>query len=163
MNKLSRIIDSSNEKIGVITSYLIIPLILITFFVAFMRYILDFGSIALQEIIIYLHALIFMLGAAYTLKNNMHVRIDIFYSKFSINKKNKVNFYGTLFFLIPTCILIFFTSYNYVLSSILLLESSKEAGGLAIVYILKSYIILLSFSLLLQGFSELIKNFEGIN
>ena len=163
MNKLSRIIDSSNEKIGVITSYLIIPLILITFFVAFMRYILDFGSIALQEIIIYLHALIFMLGAAYTLKNNMHVRIDIFYSKFSINKKNKVNFYGTLFFLIPTCVLIFFTSYNYVLSSILLLESSKEAGGLAIVYILKSYIILLSFSLLLQGFSELIKNFEGIN
>jgi len=163
MNKLSRIIDSSNEKIGVITSYLIIPLILITFFVAFMRYILDFGSIALQEIIIYLHALIFMLGAAYTLKNNMHVRIDIFYSKFSKNKKNKVNFYGTLFFLIPTCILIFFTSYNYVLSSILLLESSKEAGGLAIVYILKSYIILLSFSLLLQGFSELIKNFEGIN
>ncbi len=163
MNKLSQIIDSSNEKIGVITSYLIIPLILITFFVAFMRYILDFGSIALQEIIIYLHALIFMLGAAYTLKNNMHVRIDIFYSKFSKNKKNKVNFYGTLFFLIPTCVLIFFTSYNYVLSSILLLESSKEAGGLSIIYILKSYIILLSFSLLLQGFSELIKNFEGIN
>jgi len=163
MNKLSRIIDSSNEKIGVITSYLIIPLILITFFVAFMRYILDFGSIALQEIIIYLHALIFMLGAAYTLKNNMHVRIDIFYSKFSKNKKNKVNFYGTLFFLIPTCVLIFFTSYNYVLSSILLLESSKEAGGLSTIYILKSYIILLSFSLLLQGFSELIKNFEGIN
>ena len=142
MNKLSQKIDSSNEKIGVITSYLIIPLILITFFVAFMRYILDFGSIALQEIIIYLHALIFMLGAAYTLKNNMHVRIDIFYSKFSKNKKNKVNFYGTLFFLIPTCVLIFFTSYNYVLSSILLLESSKEAGGLSIIYILKSYIIL---------------------
>ena len=104
-----------------------------------------------------------MLGAAYTLKNNMHVRIDIFYSKFSKNKKNKVNFYGTLFFLIPTCVLIFFTSYNYVLSSILLLESSKEAGGLSIIYILKSYIILLSFSLLLQGFSELIKNFEGVN
>ena len=163
MNKFSRIIDSSNEKIGVITSYLIMPLILITFFVAFMRYILDFGSIALQEIIIYLHALIFMLGASYTLKNNMHVRIDIFYCKFSKNKKNKVNFYGTLFFLIPTCILIFFTSYNYVLSSILLMESSKEAGGLPTVYILKSYIILLSFSLLLQGFSELIKNFEGEN
>lgn len=163
MNKFSRIIDSSNEKIGVITSYLIMPLILITFFVAFMRYILDFGSIALQEIIIYLHALIFMLGASYTLKNNMHVRIDIFYCKFSKNKKNKVNFYGTLFFLIPTCILIFFSSYNYVLSSILLMESSKEAGGLPTVYILKSYIILLSFSLLLQGFSELIKNIEGEN
>lgn len=163
MNKLSHIIDSSNETIGIITSYLIIPLILITFFVAFMRYILDFGSIAIQEIIIYLHALIFVLGAAYTLKNNVHVRIDIFYSKFSKNKKNKVNFYGTLLFLIPTCILIFFTSYNYVLSSILLFESSKEAGGLSIIYILKSYIILLPFSLLLQGFSELIKNFEGDN
>ena len=158
MKQISHIIDLFNEKIGVLTSYLAIPLILITFFVAFMRYALDFGSIAIQEITIYLHALIFTVGASYTLKNNMHVRIDIFYNKFSDNLKKNINLFGTIFFLLPSCILIFITSFNYVISSIMLLESSKEAGGLPILYVLKSYILLMVFSLFLQGISEIIKN-----
>ena len=158
MKKISYIIDLFNEKIGILTSYLAIPLILITFFVAFMRYALDFGSIAIQEITIYLHALIFTVGASYTLKNNMHVRIDIFYNKFSNNLKKNINLFGTIFFLLPSCILIFITSFNYVISSIMLLESSKEAGGLPILYVLKSYILLMVFSLFLQGISEIIKN-----
>ena len=158
MKKISHIIDLFNEKIGILTSYLAIPLILITFFVAFMRYALDFGSIAIQEITIYLHALIFTVGASYTLKNNMHVRIDIFYNKFSNNLKKNINLFGTIFFLLPSCILIFITSFNYVISSIMLLESSKEAGGLPILYILKSYILLMVFTLFLQAISEIIKN-----
>ncbi len=158
IQKISETIDIVNEKIGVLTSYLAIPLIFTTFLVAFMRYALDFGSIAVQEITIYFHALIFTVGASYTLKNNMHVRIDIFYNKFSNNSKKNINLCGTLFFLIPTCILIIITSLNYVISSIELLESSKEAGGLPILYILKSYILLMAFILLLQSFSEIIKN-----
>ena len=158
MKKISHIIDLFNEKIGILTSYLVIPLILITFFVAFMRYALDFGSIAIQEITIYLHALIFTVGASYTLKNNMHVRIDIFYNKFSNNLKKNINLFGTIFFLLPSCILIFITSFNYVITSIMLLESSKEAGGLPILYILKSYILLMVFTLFLQAISEIIKN-----
>ena len=158
MKKISHTIDLFNEKIGILTSYLAIPLILITFFVAFMRYALDFGSIAIQEITIYLHALIFTVGASYTLKNNMHVRIDIFYNKFSNNLKKNINLFGTIFFLLPSCILIFITSFNYVISSIMLLESSKEAGGLPILYILKSYILLMVFTLFLQAISEIIKN-----
>ena len=158
MKKISHTIDLFNEKIGILTSYLAIPLILITFFVAFMRYALDFGSIAIQEITIYLHALIFTVGASYTLKNNMHVRIDIFYNKFSDNLKKNINLFGTIFFLLPSCILIFITSFNYVISSIMLLESSKEAGGLPILYILKSYILLMVLTLFLQAISEIIKN-----
>jgi len=158
MNEIAKKIDAFNEKIGVLTSYLAIPLILLTFLVAFMRYILDFGSIAIQEVIIYLHALIFTIGASYTLKNDMHVRIDIFYNNLSEENKKTINFYGTIFFLIPTCVLIFVTSFNYVLSSILLLESSKEAGGLPVLYILKIYILLLPITLFLQAISELIKN-----
>jgi len=163
MNIISKKIDFFNEKIGILTSYLCIPMILITFLVAFMRYVLDFGSIAVQEIIIYLHALIFTIGASYTLKNNMHVRIDIFYNKFSIKKKKIIDFYGTVLFLIPTCLLIFITSFNYVLSSVLLLESSKESGGLPILYVLKIYILLLSLTLFLQAISELFKNYNGEN
>ena len=86
MNTISKKIDAFNEKIGILCSYLIIPIIFITFFIAFMRYVLDFGNIALQEIVIYLHAMVFMIGASYTLKNNVHVRIDIFYNKFSSKK-----------------------------------------------------------------------------
>ena len=94
MNKISQTIDLLNEKIGKLTSYFIIPLILLTFLVAFMRYALDFGSIAIQEITIYLHALIFTTGASYTLKNNMHVRIDIFYSiQRVLNKFFVINIY----------------------------------------------------------------------
>ena len=158
MDKVSKKIDVFNEKIGILTAYLAISLILITFLVALMRYVFDFGNIAFQEITIYLHALIFTIGASYTLKNDTHVRIDIFYNKFSSNKKKMVNFYGTIFFLLPTCILITITSFDYVLSSIILLESSREAGGLPIIYILKSYIILMSVTLFLQALSELIKN-----
>ena len=93
----------------------------------------------------------------------MHVRIDIFYNKFSIKKKKIIDFYGTVLFLIPTCLLIFITSFNYVLSSVLLLESSKESGGLPILYILKIYILLLSLTLFLQAISELIKNYNKGN
>ena len=125
MKKISHTIDLFNEKIGILTSYLAIPLILITFFVAFMRYALDFGSIAIQEITIYLHALIFTVGASYTLKNNMHVRIDIFYNKFSDNLKRNINCREKrrpLYFFFVTvelslkflpCILILQTNQNY--------------------------------------------------
>jgi TRAP-type mannitol/chloroaromatic compound transport system permease small subunit len=68
MDKVSKKIDVFNEKIGILTAYLAIPLILITFLVAFMRYALDFGSIAIQETIIYLHAFIFIIGSGFTLK-----------------------------------------------------------------------------------------------
>ena len=156
--KISQVIDLINEKIGIFTAYLILPMIIITFLVAFMRYMLDVGSIAIQEIIIYLHALVFSVGAAFTLKNDMHVRIDIFYSNYKRDFKKIINILGASLFLIPTCILIFITSWDYVISSILLLESSKEAGGLPILYILKSYILLLCITLFFQAISEIFKN-----
>tara|TARA_B100001113_G_scaffold160444_2_gene131168 strand:- start:345 stop:842 length:498 start_codon:yes stop_codon:yes gene_type:complete len=156
--KIAQVIDLISEKIGIFTAYLILPMIIITFLVAFMRYMLDVGSIAIQEIIIYLHALVFSVGAAFTLKNDMHVRIDIFYSNYKRDFKKIINILGASLFLIPTCILIFITSWDYVISSILLLESSKEAGGLPILYILKSYILLLCITLFFQAISEIFKN-----
>ena len=156
--KISQVIDLISEKIGIFTAYLILPMIIITFLVAFMRYVLDVGSIAIQEIIIYLHALVFSVGAAFTLKNDMHVRIDIFYNNYKRDFKKIINILGASLFLIPTCILIFITSWDYVISSILLLESSKEAGGLPILYILKSYILLLCITLFFQAISEIFKN-----
>ena len=93
----------------------------------------------------------------------MHVRIDIFYNKFSNNLKKTIDFYGTIFLLLPTCVLIIISSFKYVITSILLLESSKEAGGLPILYILKTYIVLMAIMLVLQAISEVIKNSKGKN
>ena len=158
MKKTIQRIDFVNNKLGVFTAYLIFPMIIITFLVAFMRYALDLGSIAFQEIIIYLHAIVFSFGAAYTLKDDNHVRVDIFYSNFGKKAQKNINLIGTFFLLIPTCALIIITSWDYVISSILLLESSKEAGGLPILYILKTYILFLSITLFFQGVSEILKN-----
>ena len=102
--------------------------------------------------------MVFSFGAAYTLKDDKHVRIDIFYSNFRKKTKKNINLIGTFFFLIPTCALIIITSWDYVISSILLLESSKEAGGLPILYILKTYILFLCITLFFQGVSEILKN-----
>jgi len=89
MKNIIQRIDFVNNKLGVFTAYLIFPMIIITFLVAFMRYALDVGSIAIQEIIIYLHAIVFSFGAAYTLKDDKHVRIDIFYSNFGKKAQKK--------------------------------------------------------------------------
>ena len=158
MKNIIQRIDFVNNKLGVFAAYLIFPMIIITFLVAFMRYALDVGSIAIQEIIIYLHAIVFSFGAAYTLKDDKHVRIDIFYSNFGKKAQKNINLIGTFFLLIPTCTLILITSWDYVISSILLFESSKEAGGLPILYILKTYILFLSITLFFQGVSEILKN-----
>ena len=115
-----------------------------------MRYALDLGSIAIQEIIIYLHAIVFSFGAAYTLKDDKHVRIDIFIIILAKKTQKNINLIGTFFLLIPTCALIIITSWDYVISSRFFFESSKEAGGLPILYILKTYILFLSITLFFQ-------------
>ena len=109
MKKIIQRIDFVNNKLGVFTAYLIFPMIIITFLVAFMRYALDLGSIAIQEIIIYLHAIVFSFGAAYTLKDDKHVRIDIFYNNFGKknSKKHKLNW--NIFFTYPY---MYFNSYH---------------------------------------------------
>ncbi len=101
MKKIIQRIDFINNKLGVLTAYLIFPMIIITFLVAFMRYALDLGSIAIQEIIIYLHAMVFSFGAAYTLKDDKHVRIDIFYSNFRKKTKKKHKLNWNIFFSYP--------------------------------------------------------------
>ena len=76
------------------------------------RYFLEVGSIALQESVTYLHCLVFMMGLAFTLKHDGHVRVDIFYRGFSSKSKAMVNLLGGIFFLVPVCLVIFFTSLD---------------------------------------------------
>ena len=158
MQNLIQKIELINEKIGCFTAWFTLFIVLITFVVVVLRYVFDIGSIALQESITYLHAFVFMLGAAYTLKHDGHVRVDIFYRKMSIAKKAYVDLFGTLFLLFPVCLFILFSSWDYVFTSWTLLEESSEAGGLAYVYILKTALLIMPILLMLQGSSLILKN-----
>lgn len=125
-----------------------------TFTVVVLRYLFNVGSVVLQELLVYLHSLIFLMGAAYTLKQDGHVRVDIFYRPMSLRKKAWVNLLGTLFLLIPCCIFIFYISWEYVASSWSYFEGSREAGGIDAVFALKSLLLLMPLTVLLQGMAQ---------
>lgn len=153
MENLCNKIDALNERIGQFIAWFVLAMVGVTFLVVVMRYGFNFGRIAIQESITYMHALVFMLAGAYTLKHNEHVRVDIFYQDMSSRNKAKVDFFGTLFLLLPFAIFIIWVSFNYVSNSWKLLEGSREAGGLPLVYLLKTLIPLMAILLFLQAIS----------
>ena len=130
----------------------------ITFTVVVLRYLFHSGSIALQESITYLHATLFMLGAAWTLKQDGHVRVDIFYSKQSRRTRAWIDLAGTLLLLFPVCGFILFSSLDYVAASWSVQEGSQEAGGLDAVFLLKTAIPLMAVLLMLQGCAIILNN-----
>lgn len=151
MEKISQIIEHINEWTGRLTAWLTLAMVAVTFTVVVLRYLFDLGSIALQESITFMHAMVFMLGAAYTLRHEGHVRVDIFYSRFGARGRAWVDLLGALLLLMPVTLFITWVSWEYVASSWSLLEGSREAGGLPGVFLLKSLIPLMALLLLLQG------------
>ena len=138
--------------------WLMLPLAGLTFGVVALRYGFDFGRIALQEAIVYLHAFILMPCMSYTLLKNGHVRVDVFYRKTSRRTRALIDLVGTVLFLMPTCLVLLITSRSYVTQSWLLLESSPEAGGLPLVFVLKTLIPVTATLLLIQGTADVIRN-----
>lgn len=153
IEKICDYIDTFNERVGRFTAWFILAMAVITFLVVVMRYGFNFGRIAIQESITYLHAFVFTVATAYTLKHNEHVRVDIFYQNKSLHDKAKVDFFGSLFLLLPFAAFIAWVSFDYVINSWKLLEKSREAGGLPFVYILKTCIPVMAVLLFLQAIS----------
>jgi TRAP-type mannitol/chloroaromatic compound transport system permease small subunit len=151
LQQFARTLDRLAELTGRIVSWLTLAMVVVTFAVVVLRYAFNIGSIALQESITYLHAMVFMLCAAYTLKHDAHVRVDIFYQRWSPRARAWVDLLGTLLLLAPVCVFIISASLDYVASAWLIHEGSREAGGLDGVYILKTAIPLMAALLLLQG------------
>lgn len=158
MLNLIKKLENINELAGRLTAWFTLLIVVVTFLVVILRYGFNFGSIALQESTSYFHAFVFMLGAAYTLKHNGHVRVDIFYRKMNKTKKAWVDLLGTLFLLFPVCLFILIASWEYVFTSWALLEESSEAGGLAYVYILKTALLIMPILLMIQGTALVLKN-----
>lgn len=152
-------IDRFTEATGRALSWLTLVMVGLVVAVVIGRYFVGLGSIALQESVTYLHALVFMLGLAFTLKRGGHVRVDIFYRSYSPRIKALVDLLGGLIFLLPFCLLIFFSSWDYVLASWAAGEGSSENSGIAAVYLLKTLMLIMPLTLLLQGIAEILKAF----
>ncbi|MGA7799223.1 MAG: TRAP transporter small permease subunit [Gammaproteobacteria bacterium] len=152
--RLTRLLDGFAEWTGRAISWLTLLLVLDTFAVVVLRYLFSLGWIAMQESMTYLHAFVFLLGAAYTLRHDGHVRVDIVYRELSPRTRAWLDLLGTFVFLVPVCVFILWSSWGYVASSWALHEGSAEAGGLPLVYILKTAIPVMATLVLVQGLSQ---------
>lgn len=148
-------IDRVTEGIGRVVAWLTLVMGLVTCAVVVLRYGFDIGAIALQESVIYLHATAFMLGIAYTLKLDEHVRVDVLYSRLNARQKAWVDLCGHIFFLLPAALTLGLYSLPYVAASWRIQEGSSEVGGIPAVYLLKTLIPVMTLLLLLQGLAEI--------
>jgi len=158
LKKISQLIDALNEKTGLFAAWLSTLMVLTVVYDVIMRYGFKKGNIAVQEMEWHLFAVVFLIGAAYSLKKDAHVRVDILYTKFSTKKKAWVDLLGTFIFLIPFSIMIIYSCRGFIESSWAVREISPDPGGLPARYILKAMIPAGFFLLILQGISQAIKN-----
>jgi len=164
LNQLSVRLEQVSERTGMLVSWLVLAMVLLVSYDVAMRYFFQSGSVALQEMEWHLFSLIFLIGAAYTLKHDDHVRLDLFYkSKFMDDRRRAwIDLFGSIFLLIPFCILIISSAWPFVYQSYIHLEGSPDPGGLPYRWILKASIPLGFTFLLLQGVSEIVKNLSTV-
>jgi len=157
LQRLSSAIDAISQRTGQLCGFLLVLMIGLQFSTVLLRYVFGVGSVYLQEGIIYLHAFTFLAAAGYAMQKNEHVRIDIFYARFSPSTKNRVDTICTLLFVFPMTFCIWYYSWRFVRNSWRFLEGSPEGSGLPIVFIVKSFILLFCMVLIVQSISNIIK------
>ena len=149
------------EKISIISEYITKYFFYIMFILVIvnilLRYIFNINFIFMQELVMYLHAFIFLFGASISLKENSHVRIDVFSNKLDAKAKKYIEVLGTVFLIIPFCLFVLYESTPIIIRSWEMLESSGEPGGLPFIYILKSAIYVFASLLLIQALGRLVK------
>jgi TRAP-type mannitol/chloroaromatic compound transport system permease small subunit len=140
-------------------SWLTLLMVLVTFVIVVLRYVFGTGLIWLQESLTWMHAVVFMLGASYTLQQDEHVRVDIFYQKMSDRHRAFVNLIGVLIFIFPMCIFFVYSSLDYVAAAWSMREVSRNSGGLPYPFVpaLKSVLVIMPLTVGLQGLSMLLR------
>lgn len=162
LNSIIQPLEAINEHVGKAISWLGLVIVVLTFTVVVLRYGFDIGWIGMQESVAYMYAWLFMLGAGYTLKHDGHVRVDIFYRQFTTRQQAWVNLTGSLFLLLPMFIFIAWISFDYVVTSWQVTESSREAGGLAFVYVLKASLLVMPLLIILQGTAMILTSLQTL-
>ena len=162
MRALADLIDRVNVASGKGLAWFALFIVLIQFSVVLMRYVFGIGSIWMQELIVYMHAFLFMLASAYTFSKEGHVRVDIFYREARPRTKAKVNLFGAVFLVMPFCFLIVFSSWDYVSNSWAILEGSQETSGIQARFLLKSAIIGFALQMGLQAFVMAVRSWYAL-
>jgi len=163
-NRVLGALDRISIVAARITSWLTLVMVIITVVIVVMRYVFDAGAVWLQESVVWMHAVVFMVGAAYTLQQDEHVRVDIFYRDMSERRRAWVDLAGTLLFLLPLCALLGYKSWDFVAVSWHLGESSREPGGMPYPFVplLKSVLLVMPLLLGVQGVALLIRSLQVI-
>jgi TRAP-type mannitol/chloroaromatic compound transport system permease small subunit len=162
MTALADRIDRLTSLIGRAAAWSCLFIVLAQFAVVLLRYGFGTGSAKLTESIIYGHAALFMLAAAWTLRENGHVRVDIFYADAPPRRKALVDLLGALLLLIPFALSLFILSLPYVARSWSILERSRETSGLPLVWLLKALIPAFALLLVLQGISQALRALHAL-
>ena len=155
--RLLRALERVSLVSGHGVSWLALAMVLLMMAIVVLRYGFGYGNIALQEAVLYMHGALFMIGIAYTLARDEHVRVDIFYRRLSTRGQALVNLIGTLVCLVPLALLFLWLSWDYVLTSWARREGSPDAGGLPYLYVLKTLLLVMPVLLLNQGIVELLR------
>lgn len=156
--RVSNLIDSLSEGTGRAISWLTLAMVLVTFTVVVLRYLFNMGWIAMQESVTYMHGMVFMLGAAYTLKHSGHVRVDLIYRSRSPRTQAWIDLFGSALLLLPVCLFIAWVSWEYIAASWSVRETSPEAGGIPAVFLLKTVIPVMAVLMILQGISQFLRS-----
>ena len=160
----STFLDRISIATGRVTSWLTLMMVIVTCIIVVLRYILDIGFIWLQESVVWMHAVVFMAGAPYTLRDEEHVRVDVFYRSASPRRRALIDIAGVLLFLLPLCGFLAFTAFDFVRLSWSIHEASRESGGLPypMVPLLKSVLLLMPITVALQGLSLFLKSLRTL-
>ena len=150
-------VDRLNAAIGRAAAWCSLYIVVIEFAVVVMRYAFGLGSIRMQESVLYAHAALFMLGAAWTLQVGGHVRVDIFYAQAKPRTRAIIDLLGAIFFLAPFAVALGMLALPYVARSWASFEGSRETSGLPFVYLLKALIPLFALLIGLQGVAQAIR------
>jgi TRAP-type mannitol/chloroaromatic compound transport system permease small subunit len=157
LTRVAGAIDTVIDVIGRAVSWLTAAVVVLMIVIVALRYGFDRGSVALQEAVLYLHSAVFLLGAAWALKMNAHVRVDIFHQRWSPRGKAIADLVGTVLFLLPFCGLLVWLSWDYAATSWSIREGSREPGGLPYVYVMKSLIPAAGVLLIVQGIAHTLR------
>ena len=157
MTALADRIDRLTTGLGRAVAWLVLVVVLLQFGLVIARYAFGLGSIWLAETVIYAHATLFMLAAAWTLRAGGHVRVDVFYAEASPRTKAVIDLVGSVLLLLPFTVVLIWLSVPYVARSWAVLERSQESSGLPLVYLLKTLIPLFAALMALQGVAQAIR------
>ena len=158
MKRIVQLIDNLNERMGSFVSLFNHLLMILICLDVLLRYLFNISQIWIIEVEIYFYAIIFLLGSGYAFRHDRHVRVDVFYNRWTDKKKAVLDCVGGVFLLMPWVVVILVVSFDYFTISFMQGEGSPQPGGLPALYILKSLMFFGFFFLAIQGVSSILKS-----